>query len=76
MTNEPTFFPIVEHKSTKVLYAYKGQNIFENLVTGGSGEVSDEQAAKAFKLNVPITEMCNEYPLTLDLIKKLNLKAV
>jgi hypothetical protein len=59
--DKQTFFPIVEHKATKVLYRYLGENKFQNIVTKATGEVSDEQAAKAFVMLPNLSEYANEF---------------
>jgi hypothetical protein len=60
MSNQ-TFFPIVEHRVTKNLYWYRGENIFENVVSKQQGTVSDEQAAKAFVMLPNLSEYANEF---------------
>jgi hypothetical protein len=64
---------IVKAKKTKQLYLYHGDNKFENLLTGGKGSLSDEDAKKVFVIPVTINKMAQENPLIVDLIRNLKL---
>ena len=66
--------PIVRNIQTNDLYEYSGENIFLNLRTNKSGNVSNEKANEILKFNIEATEIINEYPIVKELINKLNLK--
>lgn len=68
------FKPVVRNVNTSDLYFYEGNNSFENLRTQKKGTVSDIAAQKTFLINLPASEMINEYPLISELINKLDLK--
>lgn len=65
---------IVRNVITNDLYEYIGDNKFMNLRTKKSGRVTDEAAAKTFKINLEATKLLNEYPLIGEMISRLNLK--
>jgi hypothetical protein len=65
---------IVRHKTTNILYEYKGENKFQNLVTLKEGIVDDEKAREVFVINLEATELLGEYPLIKELIHKIKLK--
>lgn len=67
---------VVVAKNGKIYQAKKlakDANEFENLTSGGSGLLTDEQAKKLFTIPVQLNVLVNENPLVLDLIKRLNL---
>lgn len=66
--------PVVRNIQNSDLYYYKGENVFQNVRTGDEGVVDDEMAKRIFKINIEATETLNEYPLVVEMIKKLNLK--
>jgi len=68
------FKPVVRNVQNQDFYYYLGGNKFQNIRTGKEGMVSDEVAARAFKINLEAMEMINEFPLIAELIKTLNLK--
>lgn len=65
--------PVVRNIQNSELYFYKGENIFENIITGKSGNVDDETAKRIFKVNLEVTLLINEYPNLIKLIKSLKL---
>lgn len=66
--------PIVRNIKTNDLYEYKGENVFENIRTGKSGSVADDVASRSFVFNVEATKILNEFPIVVEMIKRLNLK--
>ena len=46
--------PICQHLGTKVHYEFLGGNKFRNIVTGQSGEVDEEKAAKVYEGYKPL----------------------
>jgi hypothetical protein len=68
------FIPIVVHKRNGVAYKFLGGNTFQNVVTEKMGEVSDEDANKAFNFHPELSQCCHDYPNVLELISRLNLK--
>lgn len=76
MTQEQksVFKPVVRNVQNNDAYFYAGDNVFENIRTGGNGNVDDETAKRIFKINPAASEIINEYPLVADLIQKLNLR--
>lgn len=65
---------VVRNSTNNDLYRYLGDDRYRNIRTGGEGEVKPEVAQKIFKINIEVTEICNEYPMVEELIKSLNLK--
>lgn len=65
---------IVRNIQNNQLYRYLGDNKYKNLMTGVSGEITEELAQKIFKINLEMTSLCNEYPLLEEAIQRLNLK--
>jgi hypothetical protein len=61
--------PICQHLGTKVHYEFLGGTKFRNIVTGQSGEVDEEKAAKVFSFSPGLTECVKDYPVVLDLLK-------
>ena len=62
-------YPVVRHIKTNALYFYKGNCIYENIMTNKEGLVADEKAAIVFSINLDATEILNKYPLVSELIK-------
>lgn len=68
--------PITENETPVVVlnvwtgttYVWLGGLKFKNLITGGVGEVSKEQAQKNFKISLRLNEMVRKNPRILDLI--------
>ncbi len=69
MINEPIFYPICQHRGTGALYFYRGQNLFENIVTKQSGIVEDSVAEKAFYQCPDLSQMVFEHPLVCGLLE-------
>lgn len=65
---------IVRNIQNNQLYRYLGDNKYRNLMTGVSGEITEEVAQKIFKINLEMTQLCNEYPLVEEAIQRLQLK--
>lgn len=65
---------IVRNIQNNQLYRYLGDNKYRNLITGVSGEITEEVAQKIFKINLEMTQLCNEYPLVEEAIQRLQLK--
>jgi hypothetical protein len=61
--------PICQHLGTKVHYEFLGGNKFRNIVTGQTGEVDEEKAAKVFSFSPELTDCVNSNPAVLDLLK-------
>ena len=51
-----------------------GENKYENVRTGVSGEIPEETARESLRFNLEATTILNEYPEIQNLIKRLNLK--
>lgn len=69
-------YPVVRHKKTNSMYFFKGDNIFQNIITNVEGIVSDKIAQEIFAVNLDATRLINENPLLQTLIEKLELKIV
>lgn len=69
-------YPVVRHIKTNALYFYKGDNVFQNIVTQVEGIVSEEKAKLIFNVNLDATELINDNPNLKLLIQKLELKIV
>ena len=65
---------IVRNIQNNHLYRYLGDNKYKNLITGVSGEITEEVARKIFKINLTMTELCNEFPIIEEAIQRLQLK--
>jgi len=61
--------PICQHVKDKSLYLYRGNDVFESIVTGKQKTLGPEIASKIMTFNISITEMCNDYPDVLLLLK-------
>lgn len=66
--------PIVRNIKNSNLYKYLGENKYENVRTGVSGEIPEETARESLRFNLEATTILNEYPEIQNLIKRLNLK--
>ena len=66
---------IVKAKKTNQFYLFHGDNKFENIITGGKGKISDEDAKKLFVIPVTANQMVMENPALVDLIRELKLIA-
>ncbi len=74
MTQTQVFRPVVRNVQNNDLYFYEGGLKFTNIRTGKSGDIETEVAEKVLKINVGATEILNEYPEVVNMIKQLNLK--
>lgn len=65
---------IVRNIQNNQLYRYLGENKYRNIMTGVEGEITEEVAKRIFKINLPMTELCEEFPNIEILINVLKLK--
>jgi hypothetical protein len=66
---------IVRNIQNNNLYRYLGDNrCGETLMTGVEGEIPEEMARKIFKINLEMTELCENFPNVEKLIFALKLK--
>lgn len=56
------------------LYRYLGGNRYRNIMTGVEGEIGEDVAQKIFKINLELTEVCENFPNVEKLIHTLKLK--
>jgi len=56
------------------LYRYLGGNRYRNIMTGVEGEIGEDVAQKIFKINLELTELCENFPNVEKLIHSLKLK--
>ncbi|MEY4333380.1 MAG: hypothetical protein RLZZ196_2123, partial [Bacteroidota bacterium] len=56
------------------LYRYLGGNRYRNLMTGVEGEIGEDVAQRIFKINLELTEICENFPNVEKLIHALKLK--
>jgi hypothetical protein len=56
------------------IYRHIGENRFKNLTTGVEGEIEEASANKVLKINLELTQICNQYPVVEDAISALGLK--
>jgi len=56
------------------LYRYLGGNRYRNIMTGVEGEIGEDVAQKIFKINLELTEVCENFPNVEKLIHSLKLK--
>jgi hypothetical protein len=65
---------IVRNIQNNHLYRYLGGNRYRNLMTGVEGEIGEDMAQKIFKINLELTELCENFPNIEKLIHSLKLK--
>jgi hypothetical protein len=65
---------IVRNIQNNFLYRYLGGNKYRNIATGVEGEISEEVAQRIFKINLELTELCQEFPNIEKMIYQLKLK--
>lgn len=65
---------IVRNIQNNNLYRYLGENKYRNIMTGVEGEIPEEMARKIFKINLEMTELCENFPNVEKLIFALKLK--
>jgi hypothetical protein len=66
-------FAVVRNTQNNQLYKYIGGTTYVNILTGKSGEVTDDVAKRIFKINLDATDILNKYPNVELLIEKLEL---
>ena len=66
---EQEIIPICEHFRDKSLYLYRGNDVFESVLTGKQKTLGPEVASKIMTFNISLTEMCNDYPDVMGLLK-------
>lgn len=74
MKEDKDYTPIVRNIQTNDLYAYKGDDVFQNIRTGVEGKLDPTIAESCLKINVEASEIINQYPIVSELIMRLNLK--
>ncbi len=65
---------IVRNIQNNHLYRYLGGNRYRNIMTGVEGEIGEDVAQKIFKINLELTEVCENFPNVEKLIHTLKLK--
>jgi hypothetical protein len=65
---------IVRNIQNNHLYRYLGGNRYRNIMTGVEGEIGEDVAQKIFKINLELTELCENFPNIEKLIHTLKLK--
>ncbi len=65
---------IVRNIQNNHLYRYLGGNRYRNIMTGVEGEIGEDVAQKIFKINLELTEVCENFPNIEKLIHTLKLK--
>lgn len=65
---------IVRNIQNNNLYRYLGDNKYRNIMTGVEGEIDEAVAARIFKINLELTELCEEFPNIEKMIYQLKLK--
>lgn len=65
---------IVRNIQNNHLYRYLGGNRYRNIMTGVEGEIGEDVAQKIFKINLELTELCENFPNVEKLIHTLKLK--
>lgn len=65
---------IVRNIQNNNLYRYLGDNKYRNIMTGVEGEIDEAVAARIFKINLELTDLCENFPNIEIMINKLKLK--
>ena len=65
---------IVRNIQNNFLCRYLGGNKYRNIATGVEEEISEEVAQRIFKINLELTELCQEFPNIEKMIYQLKLK--
>ena len=65
---------IVRNIQNNHLYRYLGGNRYRNIMTGVEGEIGEDVAQKIFKINLELTELCENFPNVEKLVHSLKLK--
>jgi len=65
---------IVRNIQNNNLYRYLGDNKYRNIMTGVEGEIDEAVASRIFKINLELTDLCENFPNIEIMINKLKLK--
>jgi hypothetical protein len=65
---------IVRNIQNNNLYRYLGGNKYRNIMTGVEGEIDETVASRIFKINLELTDLCENFPNIEIMINKLKLK--
>jgi hypothetical protein len=66
---------IVRNIQNNNLYRYLGGNKYRNIMTGVEGEIDEAVASRIFKINLELTDLCENFPNIEIMINKLKLKS-
>ncbi len=66
---------IVRNIQNNNLYRYLGGNTYRNIMTGVEGEIDEVVASRIFKINLELTDLCENFPNIEIMINKLKLKS-
>jgi hypothetical protein len=66
---------IVRNIQNNNLYRYLGDNKYRNIMTGIEGEIDEAVASRIFKINLELTDLCENFPNIEIMINKLKLKS-
>jgi hypothetical protein len=66
---------IVRNIQNNNLYRYLGNNKYRNIMTGVEGEIDEAVASRIFKINLELTDLCENFPNIEIMINKLKLKS-
>lgn len=66
---------IVRNIQNNNLYRYLGGNKYRNIMTGVEGEIDEAVASRIFKINLELTDLCENFPNIEVMINKLKLKS-
>ena len=66
---------IVRNIQNNNLYRYLGDNKYRNIMTGVEGEIDEAVASRIFKINLKLTDLCENFPNIEIMINKLKLKS-
>jgi hypothetical protein len=61
MEEEPIFYPVCQHIKDGSLYFYRGNNVFESIVSKKQKTISDEAASKILVMLPNLSEYANEF---------------
>ncbi len=53
---------IVRNIQNNNLYRYLGDNKYRNIMTGIEGEIDEAVASRIFKINLELTDLCENFP--------------
>ena len=66
---------IVRNIQNNNLYRYLGDNKYRNIMTGVEGEIDEAVSSRIFKINLELTDLCENFPNIEIMINKLKLKS-